>query len=135
MLVTTTRPRLAASASASAITSPEPTPIVMTTLLAIVPHEASPIGSIASAIEAAVCVAPNSIAFSRLDSIGSIAQICLAPASLAPWIALAPIPPTPTTATTSPGPTSAAYTDDPQPGHDATAQQAGAVERARPSRS
>ena len=38
----------------------------------------------ASAIDAAVCVAPNSIAFSRFDSMGSISQICLAPASLAP---------------------------------------------------
>ncbi len=108
MLVTTTRPRLAASASASIITSPDPTPMVMMTLLAIVPHEAAPSGSIASAIDAAVWVAPNSIAFSRFDSIGSIAQICFAPASLAPWIALAPMPPTPTTATTSPGDTSAA---------------------------
>ena len=80
----------------------------MMTLLAIVPHDAAPSGSMASAIEAAVWVAPNSIAFSRLYSIGSIAQICLAPASLAPWIALAPMPPMPTTQTMSPGPTSAA---------------------------
>ena len=62
----------------------------------------------ASAIDAAVCVAPNSIAFSRLYSTGSMATICLAPASLAPWMALAPMPPMPTTATVSPGPTSAA---------------------------
>ena len=80
----------------------------MIVLLAIRPHDASVIGSSASSSEAAVCVAPNSIAFSRLFSSGSMAQICFAPAILAPWMALAPIPPTPTTATTSPGVTSAA---------------------------
>ena len=36
---------------------------------------------------AAVCVAPNSIAFSRLNSTGSMAMTA-APASLAPWMAL-----------------------------------------------
>ena len=44
-----------------------------------------------------------------------MATICLAPASLAPWMALAPMPPTPTTTTVSPGRTSAAYTAEPQP--------------------
>ena len=87
----------------------------MITLLAIRPHDASVIAGSASSSEAAVCVAPNSIAFSRLNSTGSIAQICFAPASRAPWIALAPMPPMPTTATTSPGPTSAAYTLEPHP--------------------
>ena len=62
----------------------------------------------ASATEANVCVAPNSIAFSRLNSTGSIAAITRAPASLAPWMAFEPMPPQPTTATVSPGPTSAA---------------------------
>ena len=108
MLVTTTRPRLDARASADAMSSPLPTPIVMITLLAIVPHVTSCTSGSASSIEAAVCVAPNSIAFSRLFSSGSTAKIRLAPASLAPWMALAPMPPTPTTTTLSPGPTSAA---------------------------
>ena len=45
----------------------------MITLLAIVPHEESVISGSASAIDGAVCVAPNSIAFSRLNSTGSIA--------------------------------------------------------------
>ena len=84
MLVTTTLPRLAASARPPASSSPEPTPMVIMTALAIVPQEAAAIGSIASSIDAAVCVAPNSIAFSRFDSMGSIAQICFAPASFAP---------------------------------------------------
>ncbi len=39
----------------------------------------------------------------------------LAPASRAPWMALAPMPPQPTTATASPALTSAAYTDEPHP--------------------
>ena len=80
----------------------------MIVLLAIRPHDASLMSGSASSSDAAVCVAPNSIAFSRLFSSGSIAQICLAPAILAPWMALAPMPPMPTTATTSPGATSAA---------------------------
>ena len=38
-----------------------------------------------------VCVAPSSIAFSRLDSIGSTAMMCFAPAMRAPCTALMPI--------------------------------------------
>ena len=53
-------------------------------------------------------MAPNSIAFSRLNSTGSMAAITRAPASLAPWMALEPMPPMPTTATVSPGCTWAA---------------------------
>ena len=78
MLVTTTRPRLAASASASPSTSPLPTPMVMMTLFG---HRAP--GELAGRAAAprpsrrAVCVAPNSIAFSRLNSTGSMATIAL----------------------------------------------------------
>ena len=108
MLVTTTRPRLAVMASAAASRLPSPTPIVMITLLAMRPHDASAIAGWASSSDDAVWVAPNCLARSRLDSSGSIAQICLAPARRAPCSALAPMPPMPTTATTSPGPTSAA---------------------------
>ena len=129
MLVTTTRPRLAASANASPMTAPDPTPMVMMTLLAMVPQVRSVISGRASAMLAAVWVAPNSMAFSRLNSTGSIAMIRLAPASRAPWIAFEPMPPTPTTATVSPGLTSAAYTAAAPAGDDTAAEQAGPVER------
>ena len=89
--------------------------MVMMTLLAIVPHVASCTSGRASSSEAAVCVAPNSMAFSRLFSRGSTAKIRFAPASLAPWMALAPMPPTPAMTTLSPGWTSAAYTEEPHP--------------------
>ena len=74
-------------------------------------------------------VAPNSIAFSRLFSSGSMAQICLAPASRAPWMALAPMPPMPTTATTSPGADLGGVDGRAPAGDDAAAEQAGPVER------
>ena len=90
------------------MTSPEPTPMVMMTLLAIVPHVRSVMSGSASSSDAAVWVAPKSMARSRLFSSGSMAMMRLAPAILAPWMALAPMPPTPTTATVSPGATSAA---------------------------
>ena len=48
-------------------------------------------------------VAPNSIAFSRLNSTGSTAITRLAPAIAAPCTALMPMPPMPTTTTVSPG--------------------------------
>src|SRR6056297_1110326 len=115
MLVTTMRPRLPARWNASPSTSPLPTPAVMMTLSKPRPYVDSPRSSIASAIDAYEWVAPSSIAFSRLNSTGSMAATTRAPASLAPWTALAPMPPTPTTATKSPGPTSAAYTDEPHP--------------------
>ena len=102
-------------ASVDASSAPLPTPIVIITLLAILPRVDSVIAGIASSIDAAVWVAPKCLARSRFDSSGSIAQICLAPARRAPCSALAPMPPMPTTATTSLGPTSAAYTLDPQP--------------------
>jgi len=61
-----------------------------------------------AATAAAVCVAPNCMAFSRLNSTGSMAMTRLAPANFAPCTAFAPMPPIPTTHTVSPGWTSAA---------------------------
>ena len=52
---------------------------------------------------------------SLLDSTGSTATICLAPACRAPRIALAPMPPTPTTTIVSAGPVPAVYTAEPHP--------------------
>ena len=54
----------------------------MITLLAIVPRVSSCSIGTASAIELAVCVAPNSIAFSRLNSTGSTAMTRFAPAKV-----------------------------------------------------
>ena len=74
-------------------------------------------------------VAPNSIAFSRLNSTGSMAMIRLAPARRAPWMALAPMPPTPTTATVSPGCDLGGVDGRAPAGDHAAAEQAGPVER------
>ena len=60
-------------------------------------------------------VAPNSIAFSRLNSTGSTAITWRAPAIAAPCTALMPMPPMPTTTTVSPGATSARLVAEPQP--------------------
>ena len=60
-------------------------------------------------------MAPNSIAFSRLNSSGSTAITRLAPAIAAPCTALIPMPPMPTTTTVSPGRTSARVVAEPQP--------------------
>ena len=62
-----------------------------------------------------MCVAPKPSAEVRLNSTGSIAKMCLAPASRAPCTAAEPRPPTPTTATASPGLTPPAYTAEPHP--------------------
>ena len=62
-----------------------------------------------------MCVAPKPSAELRLNSTGSIATMCRAPASFAPWTAAEPSPPTPTTATASPGRTPPAYTAEPHP--------------------
>ena len=115
MLVTTILLRLPPSQNASPSTSPLPTPQVMMTLSK--PRLQVVSGSAASAswMDAWVTVAPNSMAFSRLNSIGSMAAMTDAPAIFAPWMALLPMPPQPTTATMSPGCTSAAYTAEPQP--------------------
>ena len=75
----------------------------MITLSAIWPQVSSVTSGMASSIEATVWVAPNSIAFSRLNSTGSTAMTRLAPAILAPWTAFMPMPPMPTTTTVSPG--------------------------------
>ena len=111
-------------------TSPEPTPMVMMTLLAMrAPRDLADAAAAPRRATPHVCVAPNSIAFSRLNSTGSMAMICLAPASLAPWMALAPMPPTPTTATVSPGVDLGGVDRRAPAGDDAAAEQAGAVER------
>ena len=103
--------------------------MVMMTLLAMVPQVISCTSGSASSSDAAVWVAPNSMAFSRLFSSGSMATIRLAPASLAPWMALAPMPPTPTTTTVSPGRDLGGVDRRAPAGDDAAAEQAGPVER------
>ena len=103
--------------------------MVMMTLLAMRPHVSSVMPGSASSIDASVWVAPNSIAFSRLNSTGSMAMMRLAPASLAPWMALAPMPPMPTTATVSPGSHLGGVDAGAPAGDDAAAEQAGTVER------
>ena len=113
--VTTIVPPLAVSVWASAISSPYITPGVMITLSAIWPLVISVTSGMASSIEANVCVAPNSIAFSRLNSSGSTATTRLAPAILAPCTAFMPMPPMPTTTTVSPTCTSARRVAEPQP--------------------
>ena len=108
MLVTTILLRLPPSQNASPRTSPLPTPQVMMTLSKPRFHVVLSSAAMASWMDAWVWVAPNSIAFSRLNSTGSMAAMTAAPAILAPWMALLPMPPQPTTATVSPGCTSAA---------------------------
>ena len=68
---------------------------------------------------------------SSLRASTSTAMMRPAPASRAPWITLRPTAPQPITSDARPGGTCAAYgrTD---PGHDAAADEAGAVERASP---
>ena len=95
--------------------SPCNTPGVMMTRSAIWPHDNSMRCGIASVMEENVCVAPNSMAFSRLNSTGSIAMMCFAPAMRAPCTALTPMPPMPTTTTVSPGCVSARLVAEPQP--------------------
>ncbi len=72
------------------------------TLSAITPHVRSVTSGNASSIDAAVWVAPNTWACSRLNSTGSTAMTCAAPDSAAPWTAFIPTPPQPMTTTVSP---------------------------------
>ncbi len=74
MPVTTIVPPLPASPVPSCIMSPYSTPGVMITLSAMCPHVISCTCGNASSIDANVWVAPNSIAFSRLNSTGSTAM-------------------------------------------------------------
>ena len=111
--VTTHVPPLPVMVMASVIRSPCITPGVMITRSAIWPKVRSVTIGMASVMLAAVWVAPNSMAFSRLNSIGSTATTFLAPASLAPCTALVPMPPMPTTTTVSPGFTPARSTAEP----------------------
>src|SRR4051812_30636855 len=82
--VTTHVPPLPVIVMAPAIRSPYITPGVMITRSAIWPHVRSCTIGMASSIEATVWVAPNSMAFSRLNSTGSTAMIRRAPAIRAP---------------------------------------------------
>src|SRR5690606_23302047 len=79
------------------------------------PHVELTTNSCASSAVANVCVAPNSLAFSRLNSTGSTTTTRSAPAIAAPCTALLPTPPDPYTTTVSPALTPARCTADPQP--------------------
>ena len=82
---------------------------------AIWPRVRSVITSWASSTVANACVAPSSMAFSRLFSSGSTAMTYFAPAYRAPCTALMPMPPMPETITVWPGRTLAVLTAEPQP--------------------
>ena len=77
------------------------------------PYVKSRTMSCASAIVAALWVAPNCSADFCLKSTGSTATICAAPLIRAPWIAPVPIPPAPTTTTVSPPRTPARLAAEP----------------------
>ena len=102
-------------AQAAAIISPLSTPGVRMTTSALRPIVSS--GSIicASSSEAAVWVAPISLARSSLKGTGSTAMMWRAPAMRAPWMAPEPTPPHPATTTVSPGLTLARSTAEPKP--------------------
>ena len=83
-------------------------PTVQITLSASWPRVRSTMASRACSGSANACVAPNSIACSRLNSTGSMAMTFLPPAYLAPCTAFMPTPPVPKITTVSPGRTSPA---------------------------
>ena len=68
---------------------------VMIDLSAPTPRVSSWESSWASSALATECVAPRSSAISRLLASGSTAMMFAAPAWLAPWTALVPMPPMP----------------------------------------
>ena len=113
--VTTTVPALRIEANASAMWSPVVTPTVTIAESAPCPLVTDWANSVACCMFSKAWVAPSSIAFSRLNSTGSTAITCIAPAWAAPWTALMPMPPIPITITVWPGYTSAEFTADPQP--------------------
>src|SRR5689334_8631918 len=113
--VTTTVPRLRTAANAAATTSSVTTPTVISAWSAPTPRVSSVTSSCAVAASAAVWVAPNSMACSRLNSSGSTAMTYRAPANAAPCTALMPTPPIPYTTVVSPGRTPPAFTAVPQP--------------------
>jgi hypothetical protein len=108
-------PALRIELKAAPTISPVITPTVMIVASAPWPFVSSRPSSAASVRSSKASVAPSESAVVRFSSTGSTAMMRDAPAWLAPWIALAPMPPTPMTMTTSPGPTCAAFTADPQP--------------------
>ncbi len=115
MPVTTTRPPLPMSETASWMFSPWMSPTVMIAFSAIRPQVSSLTVPMASSALAKVCVAPNSIAHSRLASTGSMTMTRLAPAAAAPCTAFMPTPPAPMITTFSPGRTSATLVAEPHP--------------------
>src|SRR5215472_441855 len=70
-------------------------PTVMIARSASSPQVVSRTKSNASSAVAKVCVAPNNLAISRLNSTGSTTTTFFAPANLAPCTALLPTPPAP----------------------------------------
>src|SRR4028118_1024359 len=84
------------------MSSPWMSPTVMIVLSAMRPQVSSLTFSVASSADSKVCVAPMSIAHSRLRATSSITITRFAPAAAAPWPALMPTPPAPTTTTLPP---------------------------------
>jgi hypothetical protein len=77
------------------ITSSCSTPTVMIARSASSPQVVSLTKSYASPAAAKACVAPNTLAISRLNGTGSTTTTFFAPANLAPCTALLPTPPAP----------------------------------------
>src|SRR6516165_5271568 len=113
--VIVTWPVLPTTWMASWITSSCRMPTVMIARSASSPRVVSRTKSNASAAVAKVCVAPNTLAISRLNATGSTTTTFFAPANRAPCTALLPTPPAPKITTVSPARTPAACTADPQP--------------------
>src|ERR1700677_2158567 len=122
--VSTTMPRLRIAANAADTTSSVTTPIVTIAWSAPTPQVSSSASARASSVVATAWVAPKPSADSRLNTTGSTAMTYRAPAIDAPCSALAPTPPMPYTSVVSPGLTSPALTEDPNPvgtAHDVSA--------------
>src|SRR5829696_7668700 len=113
--VTVTCPAFPTILRASAMTSSCSTPTVMMAWSASSPQVTSLTNSAASVAVAKVCVAPKTVAISRLKGTGSTTTTRWAPANRAPCTALLPTPPAPKTTTVSPARTPAACTALPQP--------------------
>src|ERR1700751_5364609 len=108
-------PALPVRLTAALTTSLSISPTVQITLSASWPRVRLTMVSCASSGPGNACVAPNSIACSRLNSAGSIAMMCLPPAYLAPCTAFMPTPPVPKITTVSPGRTSPALVAEQNP--------------------
>src|SRR2546430_339676 len=108
-------PALPVMSTAALTTSLSISPTVQITVSASWPRVRLTMVSWASSGPANACVAPNSIACSRLYSTGSIAMTFLPPAYLAPCTAFMPTPPVPKITTVSPGRTSPALVAEQNP--------------------